>query len=303
MQKIALERWHSPLGEHIPEDMIADMRAQPRFVEALHLNARELLTRHYNDPALHRSFIDGGRQFLGILALYLGATGGVTHRRLRDLAGEGNILSTGRATALLMQMRWMGYLQPVAESKRGVAKTYLPTSQLVSDCAFRVRIDMSALALVLPEIAPMLQQLDDRRVFDLFMADFGASALSASRETHVPTAPISAFYLRSAGMATLFAIYEYAAGESYRGVYGSAAIAATELAKQFGVSRTQIVRLLHDAERAGFVRQDTKQTSLEVQPAFVDLFETFWAIYFIGLVSSTCRTFRALSAGVPGGIA
>lgn len=297
MRKVALERWHSPLGEPIPEEMIADMRSQPRFKEALHQNARELLTRHYNDPALHRSFVDGGRQVLAVLALYLGATGGVTHRRLRDLAGEGTVLSTGRATALLMQMRWMGYLEPVVETKRGAAKRYLQTPQLVADFLFRLRIDLAALELVAPEIALMTAQLDDPQFVQAFIADFGASVLSASRMTHVPTAPISAFYLRSAGMATLFAIYEHAAGEDYRSRHGSAGVSSTELAKLFGVSRTQIVRLLRDAERAGFIRQNAKQALLEVEPAFVDPFEAFWAIYFIGLVSSTCRTFQAMEAG------
>lgn len=274
--------------------MIADMRAQPRFVEALHQNARELLARHYSDPALHRSFIDGGQQFLGILALYMGATGGVTHRRLRDLAGEGGALSTGRATALLLHMRWMGYLLPTAESKRGASKTYLPTPQLVADCVYRFRIDMAALLLIAPEIAPLMQQLDDRRVFDLFLADIGASALNASRNPHVPTASISAFFLRSAGMATLFAIYEYSAGDEYRNIHNSPAVLATELSKSFGVSRTQIMRLLRDAGRAGFIRRDAKHMSLEVEPLFVNLFETFWAIYYIGLVSSACRTIRGL---------
>jgi len=276
--------------------MIDDMRAHPRFIDALHQQAREFLAHFDDDPALHRTFIDVGRLVIGALALHLDATGGVTHRRLRTLAGEGRVLSAGRATALLMQLRRLRYLEPVAESAKGAAKRYLPTLRLVEGFRERIRLHLSALALVTPDIAPLIEQLGDARVFQAFVGHFGERVLAITRLRRVDITGFNVLIAHDVGVALAFVLFEKSASEAYCRLHGSPIVSVAGLAKRFGASRTQILRLLRDTENAGFIRRGPTQAALAVEPAFHDAFQTFWAIYFIALASSASPTLRAISA-------
>nr|QQZ50136.1 hypothetical protein JKL49_26830 [Phenylobacterium glaciei] len=125
-------------------------------------------------PALHRDVKDVSRFLLGVLALYLDATGGLTHRRLRELSGKSGILSAGTATAVLLRLQLIGYVTRT-DAANGHSRPYKPTPAMEAAFRGRMRIEFEALTHLTDETAEMLARFDEPAVFSMLMAMMGAS--------------------------------------------------------------------------------------------------------------------------------
>src|SRR5690242_7761717 len=118
MSSGVLERWEREVGE-TSDDLIAAVRSHPRFGEALHHSVTKAIDHITIDPQLHGTFRDLGHVMLASLALFMDATGGLTHRRLRDLSANSGALSSGRAAALLLRLQFIGYVKGAPDHKNG----------------------------------------------------------------------------------------------------------------------------------------------------------------------------------------
>lgn len=117
----------------------AAMIAHPGFPLALARLAGGMTSLYSGNRLLNRLLSDRGRNFFGLLLLYLDALpasegGGLTSARLAALCTATGLCSRGRAKAMLALMSWGGYVAPAASAAlRALPMETLPaiTSALV----------------------------------------------------------------------------------------------------------------------------------------------------------------------------
>src|SRR5690242_9106947 len=86
------------------------MIAHPRFPEACVRSAHNSLKRLEGNSVTARLAKDLSRVFYGIFALYLDARGELTLTGIQEFCVETGLASPGRAAAILLQLRMMGYV-------------------------------------------------------------------------------------------------------------------------------------------------------------------------------------------------
>lgn len=280
--------WEAELGnDRASAPAIAAMRAQPGFHKALEHSLRGALRLSDGEPAYHRMMSDTASGFMGMSALYLDATGGLYHQRLREIAGISGVLSAGRVSALLMRMQMIGYVYAARDRTPGVPKIYRPTPGMTAAFRTRYRLDLESIQFMTPDMAILLERYDRPEGFAAFMRTFGEVALDAVRRHPTGPEPILAIGLRRAGAIVLMALLDSAAAEAgHFPAAGPVRVSIAGLAKRFRVSRTQILKILRQAAEAGFFAPGATEADGEVLPALVDAFEQVYAVAFIGLAAS-----------------
>jgi len=281
-------RWDSELGQGISDDVIAALRAEPRFSDACRAGVTRALAYVKTDPEQHASFRDIGRMVLGTLALYLHASGGLTHRRLCEVSSGGGTLSSGRASAILLRLRMIGYLKAAAKRSNGSARLYIPTPKMISAFRQRIQIDIGAIALLDPRLEKFAVQLEDDKVFFRLYRIIGENLLHAERQRRPDMMDFEAIMTRDAGMLIFYAMFEAADDGHEFPVAGPAKISLAALARRFGVSRTHVLRLMRDTEKMGFVERDANGDYGIITPLLRDTFKTYYSIILIAL-SAMCR--------------
>lgn len=276
------------------EHRIQAMRADPRIGAAM----RHSVTRSvaYYDAALvmHRNLKDVSRFVLGVVALYLDATGGLTHRRLRELSGQTGIISTGTATALLLRLRLIGYVTPAEVLPNGAIRLYRPTAAMVTAFRDRLRIELEACVLIDPRISPVLERLDEPEVFPHLMAAMGADAINAARHPRPDTISIDKLSMRSAGMLIMFQLMQEAdQGEAFPPI-GEAQVSVSSLARRYEVSRSHVLTILRDAEEMGLITR-LGEGRWRLEPALGEVFRTFYAVMYLGIIKAARATQAAMA--------
>jgi hypothetical protein len=297
LRKTGLERWDGTAVPRPAQDRIDEMRGLPRFSEMIRVNARDFQAHFDNGLSIDRSVNDVGHYYMGILALYLDATGGLTHRRLRALCDRiGGAFSSGRATALLWQLRRIGYVTPATDYINGLKRLYVPTSEMRRAFRDHMRLTFRAALLVEPDVAPFLAMIDDPDVFRTYAAVLGEGALEAAANSDVPLKPVTDLWARSNGLLVL---YSLVLASDDGGTIPSLApfpISVAALARRYGCSRSHILRLLREIERAGLMIRDTAGGTTRFTPFGRDLIHRFQAVGAAGMLAMAHRTLVAISA-------
>jgi len=278
------------------EDRIQALVADPRLDDAIRRSIRGALTSVQTDPVLHQNLKDVGRFMLGVAALYLDATGGLTHRRLRDLSGRSGLSSAGTATALLLRMRLIGYVQPDELLSNGAAKRYRPTDHMTAAFRNRVRIELQACADLDPAAAEVLARLDEPGIFARLIGELGGAAFEAARNPHPDARAIDVFAMRSAGMLIMYQLLNDADdGGPFPPSDGEVDVSIAAYARRFKVSRSHVLTVLRDAESFGVLtRLDGGRVRMETEAGKV--FRLFYAVIYLGLMEGCRRTLDRLPA-------
>lgn len=289
-----LERWYAALeNRQISRDALNEVATRPGFERALRHSVNAALALHDSDPVMHRNIKDVGRLMLGIVALYMDATGGLTHRRLRVVTGDVGLLSAGRATAILWQLQGIGYV--VAESARmsGRSHRYIPTESMRRAFAARFRVELEAMAQIDPSIAPAVANIHSPTFFSGFIAEMGKLALDAVRNPQPALNPLSNYGERTAGMLVLYALLSAAdTGEHFPPV-GPVSFSVPSLSKRFGVSRTHIRRLLRELEQVGYFRSGSIEGSGFLEAPLATALSEMLAFGYIGHAACAHVAFQA----------
>jgi DNA-binding MarR family transcriptional regulator len=274
-----IARWEGEIGDTVSDAGLAEMRAHPRFDEALRHSVRRALALTEEDPVYHTNNRDSGRMTLAMVALYLDATGGLTHRRLRELSGDLGMLSAGRATAILFQLRMIGYVTPQGMRADGSATRYLPTEKMQSAFRQRLRIEVEALAKLEPEAEEVLARFDEGETLRIFISHFGS--LFGRGVPREDLAPLNALAARNSGMLILFNLLEAADTGGEFPAAGAARVSVSALSRRFGVSRAHVARVLREAERDGFLLRDATEDGVTLQPLLAERFRIYFAIIYV----------------------
>jgi AraC-like DNA-binding protein len=293
---LGLTYWDHEKEEGISDEKIAALWAQPGCADACRALIRQAQGLTKKDSVFHANFRDIGRMVLGTLALYLHATGGLTHRRLCELSSEGGVLSSGRASAILLRLRMIGYVKPSDQRSDGSARLYVPTEKMIGAYAARTQLELDALAKVEPDMAPFMAFWERDRHAALFALyhQIGERLTYATNNTRQDLKPFEALIMRDAGMLMFYAVLESADRGGAFPQVGPFAISLADMSRRFGVSRTHVLRFFRDAEKAGYLARDAKDNLTVVTSALCKAFADYYATIQIALMVMAYRALKDL---------
>jgi hypothetical protein len=248
-------------GEPIPRESFVRLIGHPRFPEAARRLAANMLALGERDKALDGLFKDAGRYVAAVWAMYLHVTGGLTLPRLKDVCATSEYLSPGRARALLLYLRHLGYVDMVPNGTTGDPTRYVPTDGFVAAWRDHLRAALEAARIIEPAIQLVLDRLDDREVLNSIAKIQGKGLLAAARASNQDSAFIRIFTHRHAGSQIVWSLMLAGDGDKFPPRV-PIPFSISAAARRFGVSRIHIKRLLDDAEREGLLTFDDSGTIL-----------------------------------------
>ncbi|MFT0862525.1 hypothetical protein [Ancylobacter sp. G4_0304] len=258
----------------LPGD-IAALRARPEFTEAAHAFAAVIVGTYRGSPFLNRLVNDRGRFILSLLVLDMhfealagGPRGGLTSGRLKAQAAELGLCSPGRAGAMLATFRLLGLVTSVPDPDRRLNRL-AATEKLLALHRERWRRTLEAMVGFMPEVRPGLERLDD----PAFLGPFVAAFLLPFRQgwRMVDDVPeLDMFVERDGGLVLALSLMETGRGAPPPPI--------AHLARNYRLSRSHIVGMLHEAEQAGLVSRPEPRGGGIALPALVEALEKLVAV-------------------------
>lgn len=297
-----LEAWEAAVSDRVHEDFLQTVvLASPRFAQAHRQAVEGALAYAQGHAAFQATVSDSGQFFLCGVALYMDATGGLTHRRLRSLMGDSGLISAGRASALLWRLRLGKFIEPFdGDTGEGLLKRFVPTRAMEDAFRERFRVDLRAIEHLEPGIAPVLARLDEPAVFRGMIRQMGDDLISAAVREEPRLKPYSLIAARTAGVLVMYALVSAVQDEGEFPCCGLAGVTVAGLSRQFGVSRSHVLGLLRQMESIGFVRFDAASGRPVILPPMREALRLSEALVFMGQIRAAHRVLvetRAASAG------
>jgi hypothetical protein len=237
----------------LSEAHFAKLFDNPDFPGAARALSQGMLAAADADTAFDGMVKDGGRFLAANWALYLHLTGGLTLPRLKALCAASGIISPGRARAILLYLRYLGYVTLGPQKTAGPAH-YVVTSRLVTAFGTLTREGLRAVRIAEPSVRLILDCLDRPETLSTMMRIQAEGFRHVANEMDTDTAFHRVFMHRHAGMQILHAILLTASEHEFP-PRDAVAISITALASRFHVSRTHVRRLIESAEADGFLKR------------------------------------------------
>jgi hypothetical protein len=283
MAEGGLARWaRAAESDFAAEKAEAEMRAHPRFAEAMNRAVAASLALFDSDPIMRRAMKNMSIQASIFFALYLDASGGLTLARIQQLCAHLGMMSPGRAVAMLAQLRLLRYVEPAVEQPDRRKKLYVPTSQMREAVLRHFHKDLLALALIVPDAQAVADGLGDPAIARKFIERFGESLIAVVRNYEEQSAAADIFLERQAGLNVLNALLLSGASDDVFPPAGPIRFSIAALARRFGVSRPHVRKLLRDAERKGLLRRDGEEALATLEPTLREAVMHYYASAFVG---------------------
>lgn len=274
-----MQTWSPEEADHIlRRDALDAVIARPDFQRLARGYVTCWLPKSDDSRLLEITMRDLGRLVSGYWALYLDASpGGLTLSRLSKLL-EGTALSSpGRARALLLYLRFLGYIEPdTGQRGDGREKRFRPTAQMKEAVRERLRRDFAALRDGDPALAAMADRLEDETLFSFFNWAHGAFLAAQFKVYRVKTVSLDTFSSRYSGMMMLARMLLSGEPDDQFPPIRPVSYTVAGLARDAGLSRAQVRRLLGEAEREGFM-VPAGEGRMTFTPLFAEHFNMFAA--------------------------
>lgn len=241
---------------------IAMIRTHPAFPQAMAQAARNLVSAYDGNRLLNRILNDRERSVFALMALYLHATPdaagrGLTAGRIIDLCRETGLCSRGRAKAMLVLMRWAGYVEP-SNDPAGAAdrrqRPLVPTDLFKHMQIARWRSQFEAISLMDACGTAALARLETTAFRTMLIRALIARFRSGARLLdHAPA--LQLFAARDGGMMIAFQLLLSAPPGDTFPPQEVISVPVAELGRRFHVSRAHVLKLLRDAETAGLIER------------------------------------------------
>jgi hypothetical protein len=232
---------------------------------------------------------DLGRLVIGNLALYLhyssdpaGPGFGLSAGRMMALCAEQKVCSRGRALASIALMRNAGDLVPAAPCQvHRRLRPLVPTEKLINACREYWEAIFRGMAMVVPRRSNAVAALQSDDILAAFLQVFGGYFCAGMR-MFKPGATLTHFAQRNAALAILFSLLVASEPEGREGSLVMVPISIAELARRFGVSRPQVVRVLDEAVEASLVeRSGPDGLQITVLPRLRSVTQDFYISAFL----------------------
>jgi hypothetical protein len=247
-----LDRWRLPPGRG--DAQFIALLTTPEAGAAMRRLSRSNLALAAADPAIDGINKDIGRFSATGLAMYLHASGGLTLPRLKEISVQGNLISPGRARALLIYLRFLRFIEPAAGNDR--ATLYLPTPGLLRAWAALTGATLEAAQSLEPATARFSNAMARDEVLLAIIRIEGELALRTVNRGDTGNVFWRVFLNRHAGMQILHRLMLAAPEDGEYPPRGPLPFNISELAREFHVSRPHVSRLLKAAEQAGLIATD-----------------------------------------------
>ncbi|MFG1428233.1 hypothetical protein [Roseixanthobacter glucoisosaccharinicivorans] len=242
---------------------MAALRQRPGFVMAVDEAMRGLLGMYRGHLLPNRILNDRGRLALALCTLYLhhepDQNGvGLTVTRLTNLCQSSGICSRGRAKAMILLMRWAGFLEvgraSDARALGGRTRPLVPTPRLVDEQTRRWMVIGGALARLDPVGGRIVAELEHPDFFGALIRQLGRRYVAGFRL--LETAPaLGLFADRDGGFMMAFLLAMAANDAHAAGCAAPAAVSISALARGCHVSRAHVLKLAREAEAEGLVER------------------------------------------------
>lgn len=285
-----------------PEAVMA-LRAHPEFPEALRMMMRDIVGIYQGSRALNQVLNDRGRVVFGILAFYLhfsrdpmDSTSGLTAGRMKSLCAETGLCSPGRATAMLLLMRYADYLAPAQNERDRRMRLLVPTERMIQSQCERLSCHFRAMSLLMPEGAQGLANLPRNDFVAAMARQFGESFCAGFRILDYSPAlyPLAE---RNAGMMILFTLLLAAEPDDKMTMGRPVSVSISALSQRFGVSRPHVLKLLRDADSMNFIsRTGNDGDRIVILPALSEAMQDFVATTFLFLGQCVRQSLREIAS-------
>lgn len=268
-------------------DDVAALRLHPQFSKAARMMMGDLIGIYQGNRALNQVMNDRGRVIFGVLALYLhysrrpgDPASGLTAARIRALCAETGLCSPGRATAMLLLMRYAGYLAPAESEADRRMRLLVPTERMVDSQRQRIACQFRAMALLMPEGAEGLTHLH-REDFAAAMARRFGEGFCAGFRVLDSSPALYPLAERNAGIMILFSLFLATNPDGPAPSAGPVSVSISALSRRFGVSRPHVLKLLRDAEAVNFIKRQGDSEQIVVLPSLAEAMQDFVATLFL----------------------
>jgi hypothetical protein len=245
-------RWD--IGPEISDEAYAKLRAEPLYPQAVRRFAANMLAAGDADLALDGILKDAGRNVGAMCAVYLHVSGGLTLPRLKTLCAGFGLASPGRARALLLYLRYLGYVGAPQARAKGEPSVYPVPLKLLVTWREHQRAVLDAVAVIEPQIAALIDRFDMPGVFETYAVLLVEGFLATAPHFDVNAPYFRIFMHRHAGIQIVHFLLAHAADEAFP-PREPIAVSLSALAQRFGVSRSHVRRLLEAAEREGLIQR------------------------------------------------
>ncbi len=245
-------RWGS--GPEISDETYATLCAEPFYPQAVRRFAANMLAAGDADLALDGILKDAGRNVAALCAVYLHVSGGLTLPRLKTLCAGFGLTSPGRARALLLYLRYLGYVGAPEARAKGEPAVYPAAQKLLLTWREHLRAVLDAVAVIEPQIRELIELFDTPGVFETYAALLAEEFLATAPHFEQNTPYFRIFMHRHAGIQIVHFLLAHAADEAFP-PREPIAVSLSALAQRFGVSRSHVRRLIEAAERDGLIQR------------------------------------------------
>jgi hypothetical protein len=268
---------------------IAELRANPRFPDAIRALATGMLSLFRGNRLLNLLVNDRGRMLIGWLALYLHEGGAPDGRgsgfgvgQLKALCAAAGLASPGRTAAMLALMRMSGHIASASAPEDRRRHILVPTEKLRAQHRERWDKFVAALREVRPEAAAAFA-LDDPEFVAAFVRTTSDHWLRGFRLLEI--APEMELIIeRNAGLMILFSVLLAGKRDDTMPPRRPVPFSISAVANRFGVSRAHVRMLLRDAETEGLIRREGPGGShVLILPSLAEAIEIFFAAAFLFL--------------------
>lgn len=233
------------------------------------------------DAVFVKAIDDIGLYVALALAIHLHQTpDGLTHAGLARALGMADVASRGRARKVLRHLLAAGYIAAAPQGGDRREQRYQPTPDLAVRMRAHYQMILDAAAPLMPAAGRALAALADDRFFRLFTAVQGEAMMWSALQMRDESALTLAFFSdRTAGMNILAHLLLCAGkGETFPS-RAPLKTSISRLARESGVSRPHVRKLLEDAEGVGFLSRDAGG-GLAATPLLADHARLWMAIRF-----------------------
>ena len=292
-----LARWERAAGGGFAlENAKAEMRAHPRFAQAMRQNVAESVALFESDPVLRRAQKNVNTQASGFFALYLAESGGLTLARIQQLCVDLGMMSPGRAVAMLARWRQLRYVELAADQPDRRKRMYVPTVSMRWAVMRQLHRDVTALAVLEPEAQALADRFAQPLTARRYVVRFGRWLIELVRQYEETRGPADLFAERDAGLMILNALLlSGEPGDAFPPA-GPVHYSIARLARRFAVSRPHVRKLLRDAAHRGLLRLGGEEGAGLLEAELREAALNFHAVNFVG--TAICAH-EAMSAAEP----
>jgi hypothetical protein len=282
-------RWDT--GAEISAENFANLRADPRYAKAVRTFAGNMLAAGDADRLLDGILKDAGRNVAAMCAVHLHFTGGLTLPRLKALCASFGFISPGRARALLLYLRYLGFVERATTHKKGAPALYVPTPRFLDTWRDHQRTALHAVQILEPSVGLLLDRFDEPGVFEAFSKKLCEAFLDTAQQTDVNSSYFRVFMHRNAGIQIVHALLAADTDGAFPPVQ-PIPFSLSATARRFRVSRIHVRRLVDAAEHEGLLHY-SDDGAVTLEPAGRKVIDTVFATQMIRFLTVAARTMKA----------